>query len=363
MIKLAGKILDPYDDPAFVGNPRVAEIGLPDAKEVANLPDRDFGLIVKTASGTHRRYPLSTSVLTKLSAAYFNAYGNQLPSDAQDSVRALIKQAADRFGLTLEGAVAQPSEVTGGRTFVSVGPEVTMDEGLDKQAAHRLAQDEFIANYGRMTPAERAMAANHLHKVAEVSDPRIRDYVSKSTYGPLLADGIDQRVAILKEATDQTKLATLHALVSKIRHMDPARGAVMLHQFDKTAGIGNRAIDAFRTCWGGFEKQAAATNRDTVNRQFGVGKLDPMAYKIETLARGHGEDVRKVFSEEIAAAFLRDPIGFYTSASGQVRQTLKSLAGAVGEKNPDSEIHKGYAEDAKRNIRAGEYTAWSKTCG
>lgn len=359
MFKLAGRILDAYDDPAFVGNPQAAQIGLPDSAAIEKLPDRDFGIILKTASGTHRRYPLASPALVKVSEAYFNAHGHQLPADMQDAVRYHLKEAAARFNLTLKGEAAAPVSEYRGQIFVVTGEPLQIDEGLDKQAAFDQAQQHFIEQYGRMTPAERALAANHLDKVGEVTDPRIRDYIAKPVYGPNFASGIEQRAVVLRD--DPIKLAQLQSLVASIRRMDPARGAVMLHQLDKTAGVSARVMDAFKTCWGGFEKVSASGARhDTTDRQFGVGTLSPETYQIETLARAHSDLIKQVFSDDIATAFLRNPIGYYSKASGQVKKTLKSLAESVGQKNPKSEVHTQAIPHVRGQIRTGDYTPWSQ---
>lgn len=356
MIKLAGLILDPYDDPQFVDSPEVKDAGLPMPEDVAGFRDRDFAIIIKTAARRHRKYPVSTSVLTKLSAAYFNEFGSQLPKDMQESVRYHMKLAADRHGITLDGFASRPVEGPKPHEVVSFGEEVEVQPGLGKEAAFAFAQREFLNNVARMTPAERALAANDLSKVGEVDDSRVFDYVPKDEFGPLLGKGLDQRRTAL--SGNQEKLAALDDLSRRIEGLGARRGAVILDQFDKLAGIRDRVIDAYRTCWGGFVKVA-----DANGRQFGVGGLSEETYRIETLARAHGDAVRQVFSDDIARAFLRDPIAYYQSADGQVKRTLKALASNVGKRNPKSEIHREQVPSARETIRSGEYTPWSKTCG
>lgn len=357
MLKLAGLILDPYDDPEFVSNPTVQELGLPSPDEVAGFKNRDFAVIIKTASGAHRRYPVKTAPLVKLSAAYFNEYGHALPENIRAGVRYHLKLAAARHGIELSGEVASPVSGYQPHEFVSVGEPVREDPGLSKEAAFKLAQDEFIARMGSMTPAERALAANDLSKVGEITDRRVQDYVPSSEYGPLFKEGMHQRKVLVQD--NVMKKAAFEEIEKALHELDARRGAVILNNFDKLAGIMDRVPDAFRTCWGGFIKQAMPGYTD---RQFGVGKLDEKLYRVATLARAHGAEVRRVFSDDIAMAFLRNPVDFYYKASGQVKKTLDTLANAVGQKNPKSEIHTDQIQDAKDHIRSGEYAAWSKTC-
>lgn len=348
MIKLAGKVIDSYDDPKFVGLASLGSDALPDSAAIGQLPDRDFAVIIKTAAGTNRKYPTSTPELTKISSAYFNEYGHQLPDDARGTAARFLKKASEVHGIpitiTYKSSGATTNCLTYGEDF-----DVDIDIQLGKEASDRRAEGEFLAYYGRMTPVERALAANDMHKVADIQDSRVFDYVIKPSFGPNMRDGVRDRMTLLQG--DTIKVASLKQVLVRMNDSDVGRAAVLLHQFDKLAGYEGRVKDAFLTCWGGVVKIADKRSDDEI-----------MEYKIDTLARAHGQEVRRVFSDDIADAFTRDPVGYYKNrAEGQVKTMLKYLANQVAKKSANSEIRKDQVKGAKEAIRSGEYTPWSKT--
>lgn len=347
MLKLAGRVIDSYDDPKFVNWPGLGASEFPGAEVVRDMKDRDFAVIVKTAAGTSRKYPIATPALTKISAAYFNEYGYQLPEEVREATAFYIKEASINHGIDVDVEVNIAGVVPHSFTL-GEGSNSDISVDLDKVAASKRAEDEFLAYYGRMTPLERALAANDLNKVADITDSRVYDYVIKEAVGPNIKSGVKQRMALLEG--DVVKTASLKQLLVRMRDVDAGRAAVMLHQFDKVAGFGERVPDAFVTCWGGFVKMAGRTDTDV------------MSYKIMTLARAHGEQVSRVFSSDVADAFLGDPIIYYEQrAKGQVKTMLTHLANQVGKQDPKSEIRKDAVPDAVSDIRSGDHTPWSKT--
>lgn len=362
MFKLAGTIIDAYDDPEFINHSltKTAQASgtLPTFEQLAEMRDNSFAIIIKTASGAHRKYPIYNEPTVKLSAEYFNHYGHQLPPEMNKAAHFRIRSAAKRMGVKLAGLVSKAVIDPGVYSFSlsSDRDPVTMGKGMDKVAAFRRAQEEFIVNFDRMAPAERAIMAGRLEKIGTVTDTRITDYVPKKDYGPKFEEGMHQRAVAL--FGDSVKLAALKELREDLPKMDARRGAVMLDQFDKMAGVEHRVIDAYRTCWGGFRKAAGMSGGPT---QFGIGDLDEMEYRIDTLARAHAETLKMVLDEQTVKAFVRDPIAYYRKASGQVRQVLRDLANQVGQENPGTEVKRHNLAYARGQIRKGEYTPWTKS--
>lgn len=322
MIKLAGQIIDSYDDPKFVSDSS-AQARFPSPAEISALKDRDFAVIIKTAARTHRKYPISTPDLVKVSSAYYNEYSHILDKDMRDAARTRIQQAAQEFNIKLAGAVAEPADAT---TFVFNPVSQPKEDvvGITKQAAFDIAVDRFLGQYSRMTPLERALAADELNKLGELNDTRVLDYVPKSEYGPHFANGIRQRMHLVQE--DNVKLAQLKNLTKDIVHRDARAGAILLDRFDKTAEIEGRVQDAYLTCWSGFVKKAA---RDFLSEE---------ERHIETLAKVHADAVKNVFDEMTAHAFLRDPVGFYRAATGPVKTALTSLVKSVNKPNVSATV-------------------------
>jgi len=350
MLKLAGLIIDSYDDPDFVNNPNLASSGVPSSDVIAKMPDRDFAILIKTASGTHRKFPITSPSLVKVSAAYFNEYGHQLPADMRKTAQLRIQEAANSFGLPLNGAVSEQintSDISGSASFTVTGQSMPATESLSKQAAFDLAQQEWLANFGRMTPAERVVSANALNKIAQVTDQRIMDYVPKSGYGPNFETGMRQRDTLLRD--DIVKHAQFMDLTSRMVNMDSKRGAVLLDQLDKSAGLVGRVPDAFLTCWGGGVKLASCDMTSVTQN------------RVADLAVNYPGVVKQTFTPEVANRFLRGPIQYYNYvASPAVKKAIDALVAKLPEKE-DEEFESEDLKEMKEKLEENKYVPWSKT--
>lgn len=346
MLKLAGLIIDGYDDPELVNNPNFKSSGLPAADEIANLQDRDFALIIKTASGTHRKFPVASPALVKVAAAYFNNYSHQLPGSMRKAAQFRIQQAAGEQGVALDGDVATPVDYVSGYSFTVSGDRMQPSQSITKEAAFDLAKNEWLANFGRMTPAERVVSAHSLSKVAEIDDQRILDYVPKNGYGPNFAHGMDQRARIARE--DTIKHAQFLDLQGRMTAMDSKRGAILLDQFDKMAGFTGRVPDAYVTCWGGSTKLASCDMTSLQQNQ------------VANLAVNFPGVVRQAFSTEVANRFLRAPIQYYNYvASPAVKKAIDALVKKLPKKD-DEEVDSDDMKELKDKLEDNEYIPWSK---
>ena len=314
MFKLAGRILDAYDDPAFVDHPRTTEL-LPSPDAVARLKDRDFAVVIKTAAGVHRKYPLATPALLKVSAAYFDEFGAQLPDDIRAAVHRRLADAATRHGVKLAGAAAAPPPEATTFTFTlpTSGPsDAPTRRPATKLAAAAVAEDALLRHFGRMRPSERALAVADLAKSAAIVDPRLLAYRPRDDFGPRFGEGLRQREFVL--AAEPIKLAQFEALLDRLSQSGAKTAAVLLDRFDRSAGLEGRVLDAYVTCWDGPAKTAAAD------------PMDLQRAKIERLASENAQKIRTYFDESIASAFLRAPWAYYqTLAAPEVRRTLEQI--------------------------------------
>lgn len=339
MIKLAGLIIDSYDDPKFVSDPMAKE-RLPSPEAISALKDRDFAVIIKTAARTHRKYPICSADLVKVSSAYYNEYSHYLDEDMREAARTKIQEAAVEYGVKLAGAVSAPASAS---TFVftAIAPQQYEDfKGVTKQAAFDIAVDRFVSMHSRMTPFERAMAASALNKLGSISDQRVFDYVPKATYGPKFVPGIKERLSLIRD--NHIKVAQLGNLVEDLIKRDAQSGAVLLDKFDKLAELENRVPDAFITCWGGFIQKEA---RDVLSEE---------ERAIETLAVVHGDIVKRVLNESTASSFIRDPVGFYRKSSGPAKTTLNTLVRMVKQSVKQAPaVNRQAMPEAKKDLRDG----------
>ena len=159
--------------------------------------------------------------------------------------------------------------------------------------------------------------------------------------------GMIERRRALSGAQDHQD--ALELLAVKLASVGALKAAFILDEFDQITKIGKRVTDAYRTTWGGKVKRVkskACLEHD---------------YKVETLAKLHADEIRSLFAEPIAEAFIRDPKGFYGSATGQVKAILKKLVESVGAKQPVAEVSKGHLAHARDKVRSGsgEFHPWS----
>ena len=101
MIKFASLLLDFHDDAQFkIAHALPADfhsLSINDAEALDALPDHAFALVVKTASGLRRRFPLHDADHLKLSEAYFAETKHMLPAEA-------VQMATAKFAAATAGA-------------------------------------------------------------------------------------------------------------------------------------------------------------------------------------------------------------------------------------------------------------------
>lgn len=346
MIKVASLVLDCYDDTdghvarSLPAAAHACQVDSPDI--VAELSDSQFGLVMKTASGVVRKYPLHTEDARKLSFAYFMATGAKLPEAAQKMARsrmndevkvgyvdltALVVPAATKFasqawGLTLNGKNHFPLH----------------DADLVKTAFVRFEQTtaELSPEHTFMYARNLTQRAGEL-KVAVATDSPTRWYSNDTINVDGLRHAIEQRKSAAAGRCETEILDQLLAAAGqigtpvesedreivglrrqKVAHFNlhktkPDMIVATLQAFDKLAGLGIQHYrkglpDPFASC---FREEFKSANQivDGVD----LDSIDPA-------------QLTQMFAPDFVQEFQADPVGTYKALPDPMRAAVRGLA-------------------------------------
>ena len=352
MIKIASLVLDVYDDEqckiARRLPPDLQELSVAGEEEVAELPDRLFGLVLKTASGVRRKFPLHTDDAIKLSEAYLDHVEDLLPRDAVVMARAKIAAAKDGEAyndvayVNLEQVQPKKAEFTDRFYGLTVGDRSFFplhDEALVKRAVAR-----FPFTTDGMDPAQQFRYARNIEKRASQlgvdipGDSGIHRYTNDELNLSALREGIEQRKSAAHRAGLGTEVLDQLALASGVR-IDPGElqhpdSHALLRE--KQAGIFKLAADQIVSTLMQFDRAAGVTQSD-----YARGLLDPFAscfkrasYLGSNSTLVDGVDLSKVdpaelrdkFDDDFVREFSANPVGVYRSLPDPVKSVVRSMA-------------------------------------
>lgn len=301
MFKVAGRVLDFYDDPDFIAHAGSKDLDLVPLEKVGSLTDKDFAVKIATAHGDVRRWPVYNKTATALSGRYFCEIADQLPENLRNAAGWFLKRAHLRHDLNLPYGLAGvfPRPLSG-HVALENEPEI---QPIDHRFLAKSAQDDFLSVMGKLTPVQRFERANKLFKVAAATgvglDNRIWDYVEKERHGPFLRQELKDRYTLVKEGT------TAHLADAFLEVMRDAVGsgpnviASSLETFDKLAGLEERYDDGLRdpylAVFGGLSME-----------KLGSKDEDLRAWKLKTLAT-KGTELGKIFDDAFVSKFVNDP--------------------------------------------------------
>jgi hypothetical protein len=323
MFKFAAAIVDFYDDPEFIKtaqNETLFESALIAPENTADLPLDAFAVIVKTAAGVHRKFPVYNALATRFSGTYFDAIASQLPEEIRKTAGYFLKNAYAKFQLalpeSLTGEFEEPETL-----FVEYTPDLPQD-GIAKTAEDgiRLAEDVFASRSRYLPMLEKVAKAHELVEAANLVDIPVRnreawDYAPKTAAGPYFKDMLVQRETLLKAAGDNILYEQFQALLDEAVNMDVREIPFLFYQLDKLAGLTDRyglngLLDPFYGTWGGSSLPKTA----------GV-ETDLKKYKLQTVGR-NTTLLHSVFPDKFVQKFTRDPVGCYDEATAAEKKAL-----------------------------------------
>lgn len=341
MFKLAGAVVDMYDDPDFHSSESAQDLikegHLIPLEEVPKLQDRDFAVKILTKAGAHRKFPVFNKVATVLSGRYFEEIEDGLPEEIRQIAGFFLKQAHERFSIDLTPSLLEEYEIPEHNEVVYTPEE---DDGRIRstEVVVKLAQYSFLEHHRSMTPLEKVAKAIEIDRAIRscgevVTEQEVWDYVPKEEYGQGVEDMLRQRADLIKEAGTKVA-AAFDEILKEFAKMSAFEGPFLIHQFDKTAGFDYRyglggIEDPFYGAWSGFplpKKEAGA-------------KEDLLRHKLETIAH-HDRLLKRTFSEKFTTKFIADPKGAYETASPEQKKVLDFIAGHIPSKRSEGDERK-----------------------
>ena len=325
MFKLAGRVLDFYDDPDFVTNLTAQSLfgdKLYAPEEIHALPDKMFTVKIATRQGSVRKWPVFNKLAVRLSGEYFNSVAGELPEDLRNTAGFFLKTAHVRHGLSLPAALDQSFSQP--ESWLVELPQQDTTEIMRAptiQAMTKQAQDDFLGSLREMSPETRFAQANaifDLCKQAQVElDERIWDYVEKERFGPHLKEELQTRRAMIKEASGDVLAETFVQTLSEFTGHGLRKLAEVIASFDRQAGLDvewdSRLRDPYEAVYGGMGmKKQASKESDLLN------------WKLQTLCMKPHE-LERIFEPLFVNQFLNDPLGSYKTASPLTKKIILSL--------------------------------------
>lgn len=241
MFKLAGAVVDCYDDPTFMSSIAAQSMlghELLDPSELHKLADRDFAIKIVDGNITARKLPIYNETITKISCAYLYDMADKLPQEVVKTAAARLASACEKFGIGIPSEF-EPIERTGRYTVV-LEQEQTPAAIRDEEELGKFAAWEAAKQFPRMTPEDKVILADELNKVGAAQyQPEVMEYVPSNTYGPLLKQAINDRKYILRgDESDNTILINaLEDMYERRNEKSPLQFAIELATFDKVAGL------------------------------------------------------------------------------------------------------------------------------
>ena len=330
LFKFAAAIVDFYDDPEFIKTAQdetLFESALTPPENTSDLKNDAFAVIVKTAAGVHRKFPVYNALATKLSGTYFDVVAKDLPGDIRKTAGYFLKEAFRKYDLTMPNAL-QVDFVEPETLVVEYKPDLP-DAGIAKTAEEgiRLAEDVFTSRSRYLPLLEKVAKAHDLVEAATLVDVGVHsreawDYAPKTEVGPYFKDMLVQRETLVKAAGDNIRLEQFKALLDEAATMDVREIPFLIHQFDKLAGLTDRyglngLLDPFYGTWGGLSMPKTADVEKDLKK-----------YKLQTVGR-NVTLLESVFPAKFVQKFARDPVGCYDEATAAEKKALDFFVSKV----------------------------------
>jgi len=322
MYRLAGKVIDVYDDLKMsVLKDNLSKIGslnLTPVDQIMKLPNDQFALVMLTKTGRAvRKLPIHNADSAAISNLYFEKTADKLPAEGRAVAAFFLKKASVRFKLALPKVL----EKHAGGEFSSNVVDVTKctdkpcesnplhlalgtSYPIDTQMQVKIAMSYFDENAQLLDPKDRHSFAVAVVKRANDLNVEIpsRSHLHKyagAKYGNLIESAYHERASILVNDTQACK--ALKHLVEKRASFAPIEFAEALEKFDKANGLdrywdmGARGVrDPFRST---FENVKVASAVKIGGKTIDIIKLQKLANS-DVLSKNFGDD----FCREFASA-------------------------------------------------------------
>jgi len=362
--KVASLVLDLYDDEkgtvarAFPSELHACKVAALDT--VLNLSNRDFALVMKTASGLVRKFPIHDADNLKVSQAYFDRAKAFLPAEAVQAAEAKFASRARLLGAA-EGELSAEDFIEFNKVaYVDMTSTLPTVKKAFAEKAWGLVVDgknyfplhdaelvktaivRFPFSTSNLEPVQKFAYARNIAKRAAALEVGLPDsspinlYTGNEVNSVSLRIALDQRKeaarkadisteildqlaeasGLYQEAGEMESLASVNYRSAKLasqRKLDADRIITILSTFDKTAGIDaadyrKGLLDPFAACF----KVAGYSGSMLID---GVD-----------LSRIRPEKLAEHFDEEFLREFQENPVQVYQALPSPVKQAVRDMA-------------------------------------
>jgi len=321
MFKIAGRVLDFYDDPSFSTNVKAQELfgtKLVPLEKAASLPDSAFAVKISTENGDVRKWPIYNKTATALSGAYFSDVMDSLPENLRNAAGYLLKQAFVKQGMKLPSKLNEPFPRTES-DCVKLAEDSSRMLAPDTKGLVEFAQERFIGEMSGLSPEDRFSQANELFTLCKKAgvevDARVWQYVEKDHSGPYLKEEIEARHLLVKSANETMGEAFLSTL-AEMKGVGLKKFAEALRAFDRMSGMDekydNGLRDPFLAIYGGMMEKEADRAGDITD------------WKLKSLVM-KGKELSRIFEPTFVNRFLNDPAGTLKTAGPLEKRILSYL--------------------------------------
>lgn len=309
IFKIAGKIIDAYDDPEFLQHPLTQQKLGTDVLDTAELelqPDSAFAVKIASKAGTHRRYPVYNPVITSISCQYFESVKDSLPVEIEKAAGYQLKAACLRHGLPVPNYLSG-YDITS-PLVLNVSAKVDVNT-IEQEKIASAYEEALWYKMPRLSPDDRCAAASDFCKTAgydAIVHQIVWDYVPKPIAGPLLESAIEDRFELLKAAENVVLINILNDIEEGAEAATTAVTVSRLVSLDKMAGFDKRYVagftDPYMAVYGGHELPHQIIKRKLEEQDFSkfAGPINP-----ET-GRPLSEDVSKTMTTAQHLAKLQE---------------------------------------------------------
>lgn len=341
MYRLAGKVIDAYDD---IGNKelqanleKVGDCSLAPVDEVMKLPHDQFALVFLTKTGRAvPKFPIHDASATRISALYFEKNSHKLPPEARVVAASFLKKAAEKFkleapkGLDKQAGTEITSNVVDVRKCTEEAPKEAAPKHyalgksypIDTLAQVKCACEYFEEHVGNLAPKDRREFAKNAS--ARAADLKVKIHAGSmmakyagSAFGALIDCARAERLSLLSGDSDAKK--ALDHLFEKRSSWKPDEFAAELEKFDVANKLDRyydrqRGVrDAFRST---FETIKTAGSVKVGNKVITHAQLQGLA---------SSEVLKRTFDTDFCREYASDPVAVFNSLPTPEKVIISSL--------------------------------------
>jgi len=197
---------------------------------------------------------------------------------------------------------------------------------LGNYAQVKMASAYFSDYWKMFSPEDRHEFAKNLVKEAskigvEVPDAALEYGSEKYASAERIKVCMDARRSLLVQDDEAGLKVLLDKVASQAGHVDPEIFVELVHEFDKTAGLDSHYDGDVPDPWTTVFAMSKTAEYTEV-----IGNMQVAESDLVFLARVGISSVKKVFNEEVAEEFQKDPVGIYKSMPVDQRKILGKLA-------------------------------------